>query len=160
MVVIPKKHRVETYSYLFKEGVLICHWNNLLTHPEIPGKVPNLHIQKMMQGFVTKGLVRETFAWRHHYWFLTNAGIIYLREYLHLPSTVQPSTLLQNDKYSKQKKSDDKKGEKKFSRDNRGKTTRGEYKRDDGEKKEEGSEKKQGGRGAGFSKKTETKTSE
>jgi len=76
----------------------------LLTHPDIEGGVLNLHIHKLMQGFVTKGYVRKTFAWRHNYWFLTNEGIQYLREYLHLPANVQPETLKQGDKYSKQRK--------------------------------------------------------
>merc|ERR1712203_51797 len=35
----------------------------------------------------------EQFAWRHYYWYLTNEGIQYLRDYLHLPSEIVPSTL-------------------------------------------------------------------
>merc|ERR1719370_632937 len=33
----------------------------------------------------------EQFAWRHYYWYLTNEGIQYLRDYLHLPSEIVPS---------------------------------------------------------------------
>ncbi len=33
------------------------------------------------------------FAWRHYYWYLTNEGIQYLRDYLHLPPEIVPSTL-------------------------------------------------------------------
>merc|ERR1712151_517745 len=32
-------------------------------------------------------------AWRHYYWYLTNEGIQYLRDYLHLPPEIVPSTL-------------------------------------------------------------------
>jgi len=46
-----------------------------------------------MQGFETKGYVKRQFAWRHHYWFLTNEGIEYLRDYLQLPSTIVPETV-------------------------------------------------------------------
>merc|ERR1719258_813673 len=35
----------------------------------------------------------EKFNWMWHYYFLTNEGIEYLREYLNLPATVFPSTL-------------------------------------------------------------------
>ena len=46
-----------------------------------------------MQSFKSKEYVRETFAWRHYYWYLTNEGATYLREYLNLPSDVVPATL-------------------------------------------------------------------
>jgi small subunit ribosomal protein S10e len=93
-MMIPKKNIIEVYSYLFKEGVLICHQDKSLPrHPNIPHAVPNLHVLKLMQGFVTKGYVKEQYAWRHHYWFLTNEGIEYLREYLNLPSTIVPATV-------------------------------------------------------------------
>ena len=35
----------------------------------------------------------EQFAWRHYYWYLTNEGIQYLRDFLHLPPEIVPSTL-------------------------------------------------------------------
>lgn len=36
----------------------------------------------------------EQFAWRHFYWYLTNEGISYLRNYLHLPAEVSPSFVM------------------------------------------------------------------
>merc|ERR1711885_40517 len=41
----------------------------------------------------SRGYVRENFAWRHYYWYLTNEGIQYLRDYLHLPPEIVPATL-------------------------------------------------------------------
>jgi small subunit ribosomal protein S10e len=41
----------------------------------------------------SRGYVKEQFAWRHYYWYLTNEGIQYLRDYLHLPPEIVPSTL-------------------------------------------------------------------
>merc|ERR1712080_752436 len=41
----------------------------------------------------SRGYVKEQFAWRHYYWYLTNEGISYLRSYLHLPPEIVPSTL-------------------------------------------------------------------
>lgn len=41
----------------------------------------------------SRGYVKEQFAWRHYYWYLTNEGIQYLRDFLHLPPEIVPSTL-------------------------------------------------------------------
>lgn len=91
-MLIPKKNRIEVYKYLFKEGVLYAEKDfNLAKHPDL--EVPNLQVIKMMQSFVSRGYVRESFAWRHYYWYLNNEGIEYLREYLGLPSDVVPATL-------------------------------------------------------------------
>ncbi|KAL8557279.1 hypothetical protein ACS0TY_004640 [Phlomoides rotata] len=46
-----------------------------------------------MQSFKSKEYVRETFAWMHYYWYLTNDGIEFLRTYLNLPSEIVPATL-------------------------------------------------------------------
>jgi hypothetical protein len=64
---------------------------NLAKHPEID--VPNLQVIKLMQSFKSREYVRETFAWMHYYWFLTNDGIEFLRTYLNLPSEIVPATL-------------------------------------------------------------------
>jgi small subunit ribosomal protein S10e len=92
-MLISKKNRREVYKYLFKEGVLQAEKNftNVENHPEV--EVPNLQVIKLMQSFKSKELVTERFAWRHYYWFLTDKGIEYLREYLNLPADVVPATL-------------------------------------------------------------------
>ncbi|KAL8199752.1 hypothetical protein R6Q57_013320 [Mikania cordata] len=46
-----------------------------------------------MQSFKSKEYVKETFAWMHYYWYLTNDGIEFLRTYLNLPSDIVPATL-------------------------------------------------------------------
>ena len=45
------------------------------------------------QSLKSRGYVKEQFAWRTYYWYLTNEGIQYLRDYLHLPPEIVPSTL-------------------------------------------------------------------
>ncbi|CAM6088256.1 unnamed protein product [Calypogeia fissa] len=91
-MLIPKKNRVEVYKYLFKEGVLYAKKDyNAPKHPEID--VPNLQVIKLMQSFKSKEYVKESFAWRHYYWYLTNDGIEHLRTYLNLPSEIVPATL-------------------------------------------------------------------
>lgn len=47
----------------------------------------------IFQSLKSRGYVKEQFAWRHFYWYLTNDGIEYLRGYLHLPPEIVPSTL-------------------------------------------------------------------
>lgn len=45
------------------------------------------------QSLKSCGYVKEQFAWRHYYWYLTNEGIQYLRDFLHLPPEIVPATL-------------------------------------------------------------------
>ncbi|EEH59538.1 40S ribosomal protein S10 [Micromonas pusilla CCMP1545] len=92
-MLIPKKNRKEVYKYLFREGVIYAKKDfNLPSHPEIKD-VPNLQVIKLMQSFTSKELVKQIFSWRYFYWYLTNEGIEYLREYLNLSADVVPNTL-------------------------------------------------------------------
>ncbi|PON97788.1 Plectin/S10, N-terminal [Trema orientale] len=92
IMIIPEKNRREISKYLFQEGVCYAKKDyNLAKHPEID--VPNLQVIKLMQSFKSKEYVRETFAWMHYYWYLTNDGIEFLRNYLNLPSEIVPATL-------------------------------------------------------------------
>uniref|UniRef100_A0A2C9VT66 Plectin/eS10 N-terminal domain-containing protein n=1 Tax=Manihot esculenta TaxID=3983 RepID=A0A2C9VT66_MANES len=91
-MIIPEKNRREISKYLFQEGVCYAKKDfNLAKHPNID--VPNLQVIKLMQSFKSKEYVRETFAWMHYYWYLTNDGIEFLRTYLNLPSEIVPATL-------------------------------------------------------------------
>uniref|UniRef100_A0A7N0U5L7 Plectin/eS10 N-terminal domain-containing protein n=1 Tax=Kalanchoe fedtschenkoi TaxID=63787 RepID=A0A7N0U5L7_KALFE len=91
-MIISEKNRREISKYLFQEGVCYAKKDyNLAKHPDID--VPNLQVIKLMQSFKSKEYVRETFAWMHYYWYLTNDGIEFLRTYLNLPSEIVPATL-------------------------------------------------------------------
>eukprot|EP00754_Rhynchopus_humris_P045901 Rhum_TRINITY_DN5385_c0_g1::Rhum_TRINITY_DN5385_c0_g1_i1::g.17263::m.17263/K02947/RP-S10e, RPS10; small subunit ribosomal protein S10e len=90
-MLIPTKNRTEIMQYLFREGVMVAEKNNHKKHPDLP--VPNLEVIQLMRSFTSKGLVKEQYAWRHYYWFLTSDGINYLREVLHLPSDIVPATM-------------------------------------------------------------------
>ncbi|KAL6127168.1 hypothetical protein ACLB2K_075211 [Fragaria x ananassa] len=57
------------------------------------GEFYRLQVIKLMQSFKSKEYVRETFAWKHYYWYLTNEGIEHFRTYLNLPSEIVPATL-------------------------------------------------------------------
>ena len=63
----------------------------LTNHPAI--SVPNLHVVKLMQSLRSKGLVKERFSWQYLYYVLTDEGIVYLRDYLHVSEDTVPATL-------------------------------------------------------------------
>ncbi|XP_013991910.2 40S ribosomal protein S10 isoform X1 [Salmo salar] len=94
-MLMPKKNRIAIYELLFKEGVMVAKKDvHLAKHPELADRnVPNLHVMKAMQSLKSTGYVKEQFAWRHFYWYLTNEGIQYLRDFLHLPPEIVPATL-------------------------------------------------------------------
>nr|ABX44782.1 putative 40S ribosomal protein RPS10 [Flustra foliacea] len=89
---MPKKNRVAIYEALFKDGVLVAE-KNMTMEKHAETEVPNLHVVKALMSLKSRGYVKEQFAWRHYYWYLTNEGIQYLRDFLHLPPEIVPSTL-------------------------------------------------------------------
>ncbi|TOF85753.1 hypothetical protein CGJ15_25650, partial [Vibrio parahaemolyticus] len=92
-MLMPKANRVAIYEHLFKEGVMVAERDLFMPkHPELE-KIPNLHVIKALQSLKSRGYVEQNFAWRHYYWRLTNEGIQYLRDYLHLPAEIVPATL-------------------------------------------------------------------
>ena len=52
-----------------------------------------MQVIKLMQSFKSKEYVKEIFSWQYYYYYLTNEGIEYLREYLNLGPDVVPDTL-------------------------------------------------------------------
>uniref|UniRef100_A0A915DT95 Plectin/S10 N-terminal domain-containing protein n=1 Tax=Ditylenchus dipsaci TaxID=166011 RepID=A0A915DT95_9BILA len=69
-MLMPKADRKKIYEHLFEDGVCIAKQDyNLKSHPEIKG-VKNLYVIKALKSLVSRGLVKEQFAWRHYYFFL------------------------------------------------------------------------------------------
>merc|ERR1712054_612598 len=96
-MLVPKKDRLTVYRYLFKEGVMVAKKDcNKPKHddPELP--VKNIYVIKLLTSLKSRGYVTESFSWQWYYWYLTNEGIEYLREYLHLPAEIVPATLKQS----------------------------------------------------------------
>ncbi|KAL2084631.1 hypothetical protein ACEWY4_020149 [Coilia grayii] len=93
-MVMPLADLRAIYELLFREGVMVAKKDKRpqTKHPDIPG-VKNLQVIRAMGSLKSRGYVRETFAWRHFYWYLTNEGIVYLRDYLHLPPEIVPTPL-------------------------------------------------------------------
>merc|ERR1712224_874319 len=90
------KNRRAILEHLFKEGVMVCKkdatWAAMPNHHELEG-IPNLHVRMVMKSLASRDLVDEKFNWQWYYYFLKNEGIEHLREVLHLPPQVFPSTL-------------------------------------------------------------------
>ncbi|XP_067305397.1 plectin isoform X3 [Pseudorasbora parva] len=82
------------FEHLFRDGVMVAKKDKRpqTMHPEISG-VGNLQVIRAMGSLKSRGYVKETFAWKHFYWYLTNEGIVYLRDYLHLPPEIVPTPL-------------------------------------------------------------------
>uniref|UniRef100_A0A673IQH2 Plectin b n=1 Tax=Sinocyclocheilus rhinocerous TaxID=307959 RepID=A0A673IQH2_9TELE len=93
-MVMPLDNLKAIYEHLFRDGVMVAKKDKRpqTKHPEIPS-VDNLQVIRAMGSLKSRGYVRETFAWRHYYWYLTNEGIVYLRDYLHLPPEIVPTPL-------------------------------------------------------------------
>ena len=80
------------YSYLFAQGVLVVKKDPTLEkHPEID--VRNLEVMALAKSLRSRGFVRETYNWCYYYYYLTNEGIEYLRDFLNLPDEVVPETM-------------------------------------------------------------------
>ncbi|ELK16740.1 40S ribosomal protein S10 [Pteropus alecto] len=63
-------------------------------HSKLADKnVPNLHVMKSMPSLKSRGYVKEQFAWRHFYRYLTKESIQYLHDYHHLPPKIVPASL-------------------------------------------------------------------
>jgi small subunit ribosomal protein S10e len=92
MMIIPKANLKLIYQNLLQEGVLVVKKDiRAPSHDEIP--VPNLQVIKALQSLKSRGYVTEQFSWQYYYYFLTDSGILFLREYLHLPESFVPNTI-------------------------------------------------------------------
>ncbi|KAL4676252.1 hypothetical protein H8959_010397 [Pygathrix nigripes] len=94
-MLMPKKNQIAIYELLFKQGVMVTKKDvHMPKHLEMADKnVPNLRVMKAMQSLESQGYLKEQFAWRHFYWYLTNESIQYLHNYLHLPPEIVPATV-------------------------------------------------------------------
>ncbi|KAG7263278.1 hypothetical protein CRUP_028186 [Coryphaenoides rupestris] len=93
-MVMPLRELRAIYELLFRDGVMVAKKDKRpqTKHPEIPS-ISNLQVIRAMVSLKSRGYVKETFTWRHFYWYLSNEGIVYLRDYLHLPAEIVPASL-------------------------------------------------------------------
>ena len=93
-MVMPLRDLRAIYELLFRDGVMVAKKDKRpqTKHPEIPG-ISNLQVMRAMLSLKSRGYVKETYSWRHFYWYLSNEGIVYLRDYLRLPAEIVPASL-------------------------------------------------------------------
>ncbi|QSL64031.1 hypothetical protein MERGE_000186 [Pneumocystis wakefieldiae] len=91
-MLIPKNNRKKIYEVLFRDGTLVAKKDfNASSSLELPD-IPNLQVIKACQSLTSKGCLKTRFSWQYYYYTLTNEGIDYLKEWLHLPNEVVPNT--------------------------------------------------------------------
>jgi small subunit ribosomal protein S10e len=89
-MIISKENRKTIYASLFKEGVMVAPKNFIVPHPEL--EIPNLEVVKALQSLTSRGYVHTQFSWQWYFYTLTDEGVEYLREFLHLPAEIVPAT--------------------------------------------------------------------
>ena len=115
MVLVPLKDKVKIYTYFLQEGVFACKKDNTSKNETL--EIPNLHCFLVMRSLISRKFATELFSWQWHYYFLTEKGIEYLREYLGLPNTVIPNTYKFNEnEEEEQQKEEGEEGERKERR--------------------------------------------
>ena len=65
----------------------------MLTRPVCVFRSRSSYVLNLMKSLRSRGYAKETFCWRWFYYYLTEEGVEYLREYLHLPQEIVPATL-------------------------------------------------------------------
>ena len=123
MVLVPLKEKVKLYTYFLSEGVFACKKDNVSNHDYL--QIPNLHCFLVMRSLVSRGMATEIFSWQWHYYFLTEDGINYLREYLGLPNTVIPNTYKFNEANEEDQKEEEGEEREKRGGERRGGERRG-----------------------------------
>lgn len=93
-MVMPLADLRAIYELLFRDAVIVAkkdkHPQSM--HPDLQG-ISNLKVIHAMASLKSKGCVKETFVWKHAYYYITNEGVAYLRNYLHLPPEILPASL-------------------------------------------------------------------
>ncbi|KAG5520145.1 hypothetical protein PMAC_001221 [Pneumocystis sp. 'macacae'] len=91
-MIIPKSNRKKIYELLFKDGTLVAKKDfNSPSSVEFQ-TISNLQVIKICQSLASRGYLKTQFSWQYYYYTLTNEGIDYLREWLHLPNEIVPNT--------------------------------------------------------------------
>ena len=111
MVFVTRSHRHAIYSQLYSEGVMVVKkdyygkYSLPMAHGD-PLVIPNYQVMGVMKSLKDRGIVKETFNWGWHYYFLASelksvktkddtvefTGRDQMREILGLPASVDPNT--------------------------------------------------------------------
>uniref|UniRef100_S4RDP9 Plectin/eS10 N-terminal domain-containing protein n=1 Tax=Petromyzon marinus TaxID=7757 RepID=S4RDP9_PETMA len=93
-MLLPTEQLRAIYELLFRDGVMVARRDHRpqSRHAEVRFAT-QLQIFRAMRSLRSRGFVRETAAWQHHYWYLTDEGIGFLRGYLRLPTEIVPASM-------------------------------------------------------------------
>lgn len=87
--IIPKENKKAILKSLFEEGVFVVKKDvKVGDHHYLA--MPNIHAMMTLKTLLSKKYVKETFAWRFNYYTLTDEGVQYLRDFLHLSASDVP----------------------------------------------------------------------
>ena len=123
MVLIPKKDKIKIYTYFLQVGVFACKKDNTSKNETLD--IPNLHCFLVMNSLISRKFATEIFNWQWHYYFLTEEGIKYLREYLGLPGSFVPNTYNVKEIYQEKLNNKGEKGEERRNGERRGRGREG-----------------------------------
>ncbi|KAK8793628.1 hypothetical protein WA171_002761 [Blastocystis sp. BT1] len=97
-MLVDRKDILLVYRQLFEDGVFTTiddvHATYVLGKDENGEDITisNLKVIKLLQSLWSRGYVNKTYSWCHFYYTLTDSGLQYLREFLHLPNDIVPNT--------------------------------------------------------------------
>lgn len=92
MVLISKQHRRAVYEYLIGEGVIVVKKDAYLPKHQHITSVPNIVVMMIVKSLKSRRYLNGVFNWQWSYYFLNDAGVKYLCEFLGLPEDVVPAT--------------------------------------------------------------------
>ena len=109
MVLVPTSVKKTVYERIFNDGVIVVKKDSKLKEHRDFNGISNLVVMMITKSlhskyvFVTyidllssyrRGYLQEKFNWGYHYYFLSDEGVEFLRDYLHLDASAFPETHL------------------------------------------------------------------
>jgi len=91
-MLIPKKDKIAVYAALFNDGVLVARKSTRGINHHTLTDLKNIVVLQLMKSLKSRGYIKETFNWQWFYWVLTDEGVEYIRNFLHLPADIIPAT--------------------------------------------------------------------
>lgn len=90
---MPSAELRRIYEQLLRDGVMVVKKDRRpqSIHPDV--RLSNLKVMCAMRSLRSRAYIRQTFTWKHAYYYLTNGGMTYLRDHLHLPQEITPAPL-------------------------------------------------------------------
>lgn len=88
MVFVPKEVKLAVYKHLFKNnGITIPETNrtcqiNIIKYKDASGNdvhPRNLYVNMVLKSLESRKYIKDTYAWRHHYFMLTDEGEKFIR---------------------------------------------------------------------------------